>query len=60
MEFLNNNTVRLCRQGSCCPIVEKVSDDEFTIADDFNGKVRMTKDQMQMLRDAIEHFDKTI
>ena len=56
----NQNTVRLCRKGSCCPIVERVNSDEFTISDDFNGKVKITKDELSMLRDAIDHFEKKI
>lgn len=60
MVILNENTVRLCRDGSCCPIVERVNDNEFTISDDYDGKVRLTKDEVQMLREAIEHLDKNV
>lgn len=60
MEFLNNNKIMLCRPGSCCPIIEKVSDEEYNITDDYNGKVVITKDQLKMLKDAIEHFDDKI
>lgn len=60
MVILNENTVRLCRTGSCCPIVEKVNENEFTISDDYNGKVRLTKDEVQMLKSAIEHLDKNV
>jgi hypothetical protein len=45
---------------SCCPIVEKVNENEFTISDDYNGKVRLTKDEVQMLKEAFEHLDKKI
>lgn len=58
MLILNPNQIKLCcRQGSC-PIVERISDEEFTIVDDFNGKVKITKDQLTMLKNAIEHFEK--
>lgn len=60
MIILNQNQVRLCRntqKGGCCPIVEKINEKEFTISDDFNGKVKISKDEMQMLKDAIEHFE---
>ncbi len=60
MVILNQNSVRLCRAGSCCPIVEKVNENEFTISDDYNGKVRLTKDEFQMLKDALEHLDKNV
>lgn len=54
MEIVNMNTVKLCRAGSCCPIVERKSDDEYVITDDFEGNVKITKDQMRMLKDAID------
>lgn len=60
MVILNQNSVRLCRAGSCCPIVEKVNENEFTISDDYNGKVRLTKDEVQMLKDALEHLNKNV
>jgi len=60
MVILNQNSVKLCRAGSCCPIVEKVNENEFTISDDYNGKVRLSKDEVQMLKDAIEHLEKNI
>lgn len=60
MVILNQNSVRLCRAGSCCPIVEKVNENEFTISDDYKGKVRLTKDEVQMLKDALDHLDKSV
>jgi hypothetical protein len=62
MQFLNQNTIKLCsgRKGSCCPIVEKTSEEEFTISDDYNGKVRITKEQMGILKTTIEHFEKNV
>lgn len=60
MELINQNTVRMCRKGSsCCPVVEKV-EDNFELSDDFGGKVKLTKDQFVMLKEVVEHFDKTI
>ena len=40
--------------------MEKVNENEFTISDDYNGKVRLTKDEVQMLKDALEHLDKSV
>jgi hypothetical protein len=58
MLILTPNQIKLCcRQGSC-PIVEKISDEEFTIVDDYAGKVRITKEQMTILKNTIEHFEK--
>lgn len=61
MIIMNQNQVRLCiAKKGCCPIVERVSENEFTISDDYNGKVRISKEEMALLKDAIDHFDKTI
>lgn len=51
MVFLNQNSVRLCRAGSCCPVLEKV-EDGFTITDDFGGKVQLSEDEIVMLIEA--------
>lgn len=58
MVILNNNSVRLCRAGSCCPVVEKVGEDEYSITDDYQGKVKITKEQLSILKEAIAHFEK--
>jgi len=42
----------------CCPLVEKVSEDEFSITDDYQGKVKITKEQLSILKEAIKHFEK--
>jgi hypothetical protein len=60
MKILNKNEVALCRAGSCCPRVKKVNDDEFLLTDDYNGSVKITKDQLTMLRETIEHFEKNV
>ena len=60
MKILNNDTIKLCRPGSCCPVVERISPDEFTIKDDYNGSVKITKDELIMLKDAISVFEKTV
>lgn len=60
MIIMNQDQVRLCKKGSCCPIVSREDDGQFTITDDYNGKVRITKEELSMLKDAIEHFDDKI
>lgn len=52
---LSTNQIKLCVKGrSCCPIVEKVDEDTFTISDDYNGQVKLTKNEFVMLQEAIE------
>ena len=58
MVIINKDTVKLCRAGSCCPVVERENDNTFIIKDDYNGVVKITKDELSMLRDAIDHFEK--
>lgn len=56
MVIESQNSVRLCRQGSCCPTIEK-QDENFVIKDDFNGEVKLTKEEFIMLREAVQHFE---
>jgi hypothetical protein len=60
MEFLGNKIVLTCRQGSCCPILEKVSEDEYTLSDDYNNVAKIRKEHLSLLKQAIEHFEKTV
>ena len=57
MKVLSENKIVLCKAGSCCPTVLKdETGEQFTITDDFGGKVSLTKDELAMLKDAITHF----
>jgi hypothetical protein len=58
MQFLSQTQIKLCCRNGSCPIVERHSDNDFTIVDDFNGKVQITKEQLSILKNAIEHFEK--
>lgn len=58
MEFLNQNRILLCCRKGSCPIIEKTENDEFTIEDDYQGKVRMSREHLMQLKNAIEHFEK--
>lgn len=50
MESLNQSErIVLCRNGSCCPVLKRVSSDEFILTDDFDGKVTLTEDQLDIL-----------
>lgn len=47
----------LCRgNGSCCPIITE-TEYGYTIADDFGGTVKLTADQMSLLRTVVERAD---
>lgn len=51
----NQNSVRLCRQGSCCPNIKKF-EDRYEITDDYNGKVILTPEEFDMLSEVVNHF----
>ena len=56
MKFLNENRsqVLLCtRQNSCCPVIS-VNNNEVTIQDDYNGIVKMTLDQANLIGEALK------
>lgn len=59
MESLNQSErIVLCkRNSSCCPTIDRVNPDTFIISDDYNGKVQLTKDQFEMLKDAYDTFE---
>jgi hypothetical protein len=57
MRIENIDRIVLCRKGkSCCPEINRV-DDGFEIVDDYDGKVKLTSDELSMLKDAITHFE---
>ena len=40
----------LCGRGACCPHLHDNEDGTFTITDDYGGKVKLTKDELQQLQ----------
>jgi hypothetical protein len=49
MVILHENAVKLCRAGSCCVLVEKVNEDEFSFTDDYNSSISLTKSEISSL-----------
>ena len=46
--------IMLCgKKGRCCPSVEKI-DDTIVIKDDYQGSVRFTAEQWEILKEKIE------
>ena len=42
--------IMLCgRPGKCCPTVEKIEEDLFVIRDDYDGMVKLTNEQIELL-----------
>jgi|688.fasta_scaffold145220_2 hypothetical protein len=58
MVIINQNTVKLCRAGSCCPSIEKIPDNNsFVLRDDHGGTLLLTQDELSILKEAITHFE---
>ena len=38
------------RAGSCCPVLTEIEDNKFTITDDYEGKVVLTKEELSLLK----------
>jgi hypothetical protein len=38
------------RPGSCCPVLSEIEDNKFTITDDYEGKVVLTKEELSLLK----------
>jgi len=56
---LENNQWKftLCRgNGSCCPVITE-TESGYVIADDFGGSVKLTTDQMSLLRSVVDRAD---
>ena len=52
----NSKTIILCGRGRCCPkITKKISSDGdyFIITDDYNGSVKLSKEETKELKEAI-------
>ena len=48
--------ITMCgRAGSCCPVLGTPEGTEkfYTITDDYGGKVKLTKEQLQILKDKV-------
>lgn len=51
---LSENSVKLCCNKNGCPIIELGADEKFTIKDDYNNVVILTKDEILNLSKAAE------
>ena len=53
---LNDTSVRLCCGKKRCPEIKK-DGKNFVITDDYKGSVKLTKEEFQMLREAVEFLE---
>lgn len=41
---------KMCANKSCCPVLTEIEDNKFTITDDYDGKVLLTKEELDLLK----------
>lgn len=45
---------KMCANKSCCPVLTELEDNTFTITDDYNGKVTLSKDELILLKQFLD------
>jgi len=44
----------MCSNKTCCPVLSETDDNNFTITDDYNGKVILTKEELLLLKNFLK------
>ena len=44
-----NRKINLCGGRRCCPTIEKLEEDLYIIKDDYDGEVRLKKDEIEIM-----------
>ena len=56
IQKLSQNSVKLCNSNGCCPIIELGADEKFTILDDFNNVVILSKEEILAVSEAAKQL----
>ena len=60
MKMLNDNTVKLCCQTKKgCPELTKVDDEFYSIKDDDGNIIKIHKDELKLVGDAVKLIDES-
>lgn len=51
------DSVLLCCGKGRCPAIKKNNNNEYTLTDDYGGKVKLTKDQLSVIQEALKELD---
>ena len=57
IKFQSPNTILLCCGKKGCPSIVKESGDSYTLTDDFGGSVKLNKDELNAIQEAVTAFD---
>jgi hypothetical protein len=61
MKRLSEREMLLCgRPGKCCPIITKIDDENYEVKDDYGNVIRVKKEELEMVSDAVRNLDKPI
>ena len=61
MKRLSEEQVVLCGKGRCkCPVVTKLENGTYEVLDDYGNKIIVTKQELEMMSDAVIALDKPI
>ena len=56
IQRLSDTTIKLCNKGNCCPIIELGADDKFTIKDDYENVVILSKEEILAVSEAAKQL----
>lgn len=56
IQRLSNSSVKLCCNQKGCPVIELGTDDKFTILDDFQNVVVLTKEEILAVSEAAKQL----
>jgi len=56
---IENNSVKLCCGGKACPVVKIDTSDNVTITDDYENTIEITKEQAEMINEAVKMLDQS-
>lgn len=43
-------TFTLCGNKTCCPVLTEIDDNKFTLTDDYEGEVVLTREELHILK----------
>lgn len=51
------NSVLLCCGKGRCPALKKTENDMYSLKDDFGGEVKLSKEQLNVIQEALKELD---
>lgn len=60
MKRISEDKIVLCGKGSCkCPTITKLPDGSYEILDDDGNKIKVKKEELEMVSDAVKALETT-